>query len=43
MREFQRVFDAAEMLEDAKPPGAKPAAASGSAVQPLSAPPRATV
>ena len=30
-REFERVSDAAEKLEDAKPPGTRPAAASSSA------------
>ncbi|CAE7521007.1 unnamed protein product [Symbiodinium microadriaticum] len=31
LREFQKVHEAAERLEDAKPPGVKPAAATGSA------------
>ena len=41
-REFDRVFGSAERLEDANPPGVKPAAVSSGAAQ-GSAPPTATI
>ena len=37
VREFDRVFGAAEKLEEVKPPGTKPAAASGEAGPPTAA------